>query len=66
MVKNSKLLESFDKRYIIQKEYSYRVALKIYDSLLKEARRLKKIPGRNLSEDVKSSLRIARILNSQK
>ncbi|OGS44537.1 MAG: hypothetical protein A2539_01420 [Elusimicrobia bacterium RIFOXYD2_FULL_34_15] len=64
MVKNGKLLEKFENNYIKKNKISYKKALKIFESLWKEAVLLKVLPSKNSAENFKSKIRIAKAINS--
>ncbi len=66
MIKNSSILENFNKLYAKHRHYSYIQRLRIYQELLKEAHDLKKVPLKNPLEGLEVCLRIAAILNSLK
>jgi hypothetical protein len=59
MIKNPKFLKVFEKEKL-----SFKVAMRIFESLWKEAVSLKVLPPKNPLEGIEVDLRIAKILNS--
>ena len=64
MVKNHKLLEKFEYEQIKRNKLSYTQALKIYESMWKEAKELGILPLKDPMEGIEVDIRIAKILNS--
>ena len=64
MIKNSKKLEEFNKELIRQEHHSYEQALKIYESLYKEAVNLKAIDSENPLAGIETNIKLAKALNS--
>lgn len=66
MIKDKKTLHQFNKLYLRKRNYSYKKALEIYESLWNEAVNLKILPLKNPMEGIECCLRVAKILNSYK
>ena len=64
MIKDKKALEDFNNRYIKNCNLSYEEKLKIYNSLLAEAFKLKVLPLKDPLEGIETDIEVARILNS--
>lgn len=64
MIKDSKLLEQFEKKQIKKEKLSYLKALKIFESLWKEGLKLKVLPLKNTRKELEVDIKIAKILNS--
>ena len=64
MIKDKKVLEDFNNRYIKNCKLTYEEKLKIYDSLLSVAFSLKVLPLKDPLEGIETDIEIARILNS--
>ncbi|MBI1884189.1 MAG: hypothetical protein HYS08_08305 [Chlamydiae bacterium] len=63
MIKNHRLLEELDQKYLRQKRRTYHQALAIYEALWKEAVYLGKLPLKNMMEGLEKDFRIAKALN---
>lgn len=59
MIKNPKLLKIFKKEKL-----SFKVAMRIFESLWKEALSLKVLPSKNPLEGIEVDIKVAKILNS--
>jgi hypothetical protein len=64
MIKDKKVLEDFNNRYIKNCKLTYEKKLKIYNSLLAEAFKLKVLPSKDPLEGIETDIEVARILNS--
>jgi hypothetical protein len=64
MIKDKKVLEDFNNRYIKNCRFTYEEKLKIYDSLLSVAFSLKVLPSKDPLEGIETDIEVARILNS--
>jgi len=64
MVKNSKVLEKFERDYVSSRKQSYTTNLKIYEALFKEARKLGTLPLKNPLEGIETVIKLAKALNS--
>jgi len=64
MVKNSKTLENFEKKYIKKNNLTFKEKLEIYESLWAEALLMKVLPLKDPLEGIEIDIKIARILNS--
>ncbi|MBA3066210.1 hypothetical protein KJ633_07790 [bacterium] len=64
MVKNSKVLEKFERDYVSSRKQSYAAKLKIYEALYKEARQLGTLPLKNPLESIETVIKLAKALNS--
>ncbi|MDO9513172.1 MAG: hypothetical protein Q7J59_00990 [Elusimicrobiota bacterium] len=64
MVKNSKILEKFERDYVSSHKQSYTAKLKIYEAMFKEARKLGALPLKNPLEDIEPVIKLAKALNS--
>ena len=64
MIKDKKVLEDFNNRYIKNCNLTYEEKLKIYDSLLAVAFKLKVLPSKDPLEGIETDIEVARILNS--
>lgn len=65
MIKNSKILEEFNKQETKKEKNNYFKSLKIFEALWGEGINLGILPLKNPLEDIETDIRIARILNSQ-
>ena len=59
MIKNPHLLKQFDRAKL-----DYKSALKLFESMWKEALSLKVLPAKNKLEGIEVDFRIAKLLNS--
>jgi len=66
MIKDSLLLDNFNKEYCRKKSMSYPEKLRIFEGLWQEAVSLKVLPGKDKLEGIESVIRIAAILNSKR
>ncbi len=64
MIKDSKLLASFEKRFISESRLSYEKALDLIEAMLEEALSLGIMPPDNPLEGIETDIRVARIINS--
>ena len=64
MIKDKKVLEDFNNRYIKNCKLTYEEKLKIYNSLLSVAFKLKVLPSKDPLEGIETDIEVARILNS--
>ena len=64
MIKDKKALEDFNNRYIKNCKLTYEEKLKIYNSLLSVAFKLKVLPSKDPLEGIETDIEVARILNS--
>ncbi|MBI4722516.1 MAG: hypothetical protein HY769_05900 [Candidatus Stahlbacteria bacterium] len=64
MVKNRKLLAKFEHEQRKRNKLSYTQALKIYESMWKEAKELGIFPLKDPMEGIEVDIKIAKILNS--
>jgi hypothetical protein len=64
MIKDKKVLEDFNNRYIKNCKLTYEKKLKIYNSLLSVAFSLKVLPSKDPLEGIETDIEVARILNS--
>ena len=64
MVKNSKVLEKFERDYVSSHKQSYTTNLKIYEALFKEARKLGALPLKNPLDGIETVIKLAKALNS--
>ncbi len=64
MVKNTKILEKFERDYVAANKQSYAGKLKIYEALYKEARRFGALPLKNPLEGIEHVIKLAKALNS--
>ena len=65
MVKNTKILEDFEREEIKKEKSDYLKSLRIFEALWNEGKSLGVLPLKNPLEDIETDIRIARILNSQ-
>jgi hypothetical protein len=65
MIKNTKLLEDFEREEIKKEKTDYFQSLRIFESLWNEGIKLGSLPLKDPLEDIATDMRIARILNSQ-
>ncbi|MEK7307469.1 MAG: hypothetical protein AAB089_00160 [Nitrospirota bacterium] len=65
MVKNTKILEEFEREEIKKEKSDYLKSLRIFEALWNEGKSLGVLPLKNPLEDIETDIRIARILNSQ-
>lgn len=65
MVKNSKVLDKFEKEEIKKEKNDYLKSLRIFEALWNEGVSLRILPLKNPLEDIETDIKIARILNSQ-
>lgn len=66
MIKNATKLKKFERSLIIKKKLSYREALKVYETMHREAVRLGIINSKNILDGIEVDIRIAKALNSLK
>ncbi len=66
MVKDRKALEKFEKELIRKTKPDYKKNFKIFERLLRDAKRLGAFPPKDPLEGIEVDIRIARILNSVK
>lgn len=66
MIQASNLLNRFEQAQIKRERLTYAEALRLFESMWREARLLKIVPPQNLLEGIESDIRLARILNSNK
>jgi len=64
MIKNPKILAGFEEERLKKDKIPFRKALKLFESMWKEAKSLKVFPLKNPLEGIKTDIRIAKILNS--
>lgn len=64
MIKNSKILEEFEREEIKKEKTNYFKSLKIFEALWNEGVNLGVLPLRDPLDDIETDIRIARILNS--
>jgi hypothetical protein len=64
MIKNTKTLEKFEKKYIKKNNLTFKEKLKIYESLWAEALLMKVLPSKDPLEGIDIDIKIAWILNS--
>ncbi|MEK6528412.1 MAG: hypothetical protein AABZ36_06005 [Nitrospirota bacterium] len=65
MVKNTKIIEEFEREEIKKEKSDYLKSLRIFEALWNEGKSLGVLPLKNPLEDIETDIRIARILNSQ-
>ena len=63
MIKNSHILEKFEKEQIIKSKNTYQQNLAIYESLWQEGVTLKVFPLKDPLDGIEKDIEIARILN---
>lgn len=66
MIKNKKIYKEFNRKYVMKRKLTYKMALRIYEDLWKQARNLKILPFKNPLQDIEPCLKIARALNWRK
>lgn len=64
MIKNSKILEEFEREEIKKEKTNYFKSLKIFEALWNEGVNLGVLPLSDPLDDIETDIRIARILNS--
>jgi hypothetical protein len=64
MIKNTKILEEFEREEIKKEKTNYFKSLKIFEALWNEGVNLGVLPLRDPLDDIETDIRIARILNS--
>ena len=64
MVKNSNILEKFERQEIKKSKLSYSEALKIFEAMWEEAKNLGILPPKNPMEGIEVDIKLAKILNS--
>jgi len=64
MIKNSILLEEFEKNFIKQNKLTYKDSLRLFDLMLQECINLNLIPFNNPLEGIDKDIKIAKILNN--
>jgi len=65
MVKNTKVLDKFEREEIKKEKNDYLKSLRIFEALWNEGVSLRILPLKNPLEDIETDIKIARILNSQ-
>ena len=65
MVKNTKVLDKFERKEIKKEKNDYLKSLRIFEALWNEGVSLRILPLKNPLEDIETDIKIARILNSQ-
>ncbi|MFC1668493.1 hypothetical protein ACFL1T_03825 [Chlamydiota bacterium] len=63
MIKNKKLWNEFERKFIAENKLSYKKAIKIYEAMWQEAVSLGVLPSKNPLEGIEKNIRIARIIN---
>ncbi len=66
MIKNSNILEQFEREVIRKEKLSFGRALAIFEAMWKEGVNLGVLPPKDPLEGIETDLRIARILNCLK
>lgn len=65
MIKNTKVLEEFEREEIKKEKTNYLKSLRIFEALWNEGISLGVLPLKDPLEDIEIDIRIARILNSR-
>ena len=63
MIKNSELLEKFERKVLQKEKLDYRPALRIFESMWREGMALGVLPLKDPLEGIEVDIRIARMLN---
>ncbi len=63
MIKDSRLLEQFDREELKKENLDYRSALRIFEGMWREGMALGVLPLKNPLEGIEVDIRIARMLN---
>jgi hypothetical protein len=66
MIRNTRLLEEFERIQIKKEKPDYLKSLRIFEALWNEGINLGILPLKDHLEDIETDIRIARILNSQR
>jgi hypothetical protein len=66
MIKNRRIYEGFNRRYLVTRRLNYKKAVRIYEMLWEQAHNLGILPFKNPLQDIEPCLRIARALNWRK
>jgi len=64
MVKNARILEELKRQEIKKQKFSYPCALRLFESMWREAVALGVLPFRDPMEGIETDIKVAQILNS--
>ena len=64
MVKNSKILDRFEKEIIRKSKSGYEENVKVVNELLKYARKMRKFPPKDKFEGLEIDIQFAKVINS--
>lgn len=66
LIRNEQIIEEFEKDLIKNDKIKFEKKLKLYEELLKYAKKIGKFPSKNLLEGIEYDIKYARIINGFK